>query len=443
MANSNFNPGAWLSGNGGTVWSPPVDTHGAKTMPPVGQSAISPPIDRHGARTMPPVGPPNSWMPPVGPPRPPARLMSMMADPNDPNAPFPWLGIDPSWVYDGGDMALRAQALRKMRLRVAPFEDPREVERSKAGVVPDPSSKDTLWRWDEPFRIKAAVAELSARLVVEKFSLWSMPTPSGSSAIIAPQELLEVVPPAKGFDYSLQIDKVLRAAIEREDRMPEILVQVNDIDCFFDAITGIDRANAPHLRELIVTAAEVATMVVMSLKHNIAEWRPVQRSGRVQPAINTPGHGSMPSGHATIAVLTAKLLSALLYQPRDLRAASLDRLSQRIAFNRVVAGLHYPMDSFVGEALGAQLAKAMVALAVGDALPAKPAPVEVMPDSELKEYGPPGSSPPKPSPAPPPPNAAAPSSAARAVASAAAKPPGGLWARMWQAAQKEVKGLRV
>jgi hypothetical protein len=44
------------------------------------------------------------------------------------------------------------------------------------------------------------------------------------------------------------------------------------------------------------------------------------------------------------------------------RSDELDRLARRIAFNRVVAGVHFPFDSAVGYRLGTQLARLLAAL---------------------------------------------------------------------------------
>ena len=60
-------------------------------------------------------------------------------------------------------------------------------------------------------------------------------------------------------------------------------------------------------------------------------------------------------------MLTALLLSELLYPAGDARRSALDRLARRIAFNRVVAGVHFPIDSAAGSALAHQLAATLVA----------------------------------------------------------------------------------
>jgi hypothetical protein len=50
---------------------------------------------------------------------------------------------------------------------------------------------------------------------------------------------------------------------------------------------------------------------------------------------------------------------------QDGMARQLNRLAFRIAENRVVAGLHYPVDSIAGHVLGAMLARYVVWLASG------------------------------------------------------------------------------
>jgi hypothetical protein len=137
----------------------------------------------------------------------------------------------------------------------------------------------------------------------------------------------------------------------------------------------------------------------MILKHQIAALRPFQRSSLVLPLIPTPGHGSLPSGHATISAFTSELLCQLLYDNPKLagrnshvdeqRAAQVDALARRIAFNRVVAGVHFPLDSLVGYQLGRQMAHLVAALAgQADHPPLALGPKEiVMKPFELHELG--------------------------------------------------------
>jgi hypothetical protein len=257
-----------------------------------------------------------------------------------------------------------------------------------------------------------------------------------------------------GFDWSDQIDKVLRAAVEREDRLPEILTQAQDLGAYFDAVSGVDRLQAPRLAELLQAASDATSHVLMALKHAAAVWRPHQRNSAIQPVIPTPGHGSLPSGHATIAALLAGLYVQLLPQASPQLREQLDRLARRIAFNRVVAGVHFPIDSEVGYALGAQIAAELGAHARGeqppDAYPPNGSPHALPPkrDASLREVAKPGGfrvtglkAPAAESPAPASPAAQAPAAGANAPAQAAAALPAGPWTELWFAAQAELKLL--
>lgn len=79
----------------------------------------------------------------------------------------------------------------------------------------------------------------------------------------------------------------------------------------------------------------------------------------VQPMIQTPDHSSYPSGHACEAFAVASVLCrmmgaeplAVLKDPKEPRH-TLFRLAARIAENRTVAGVHFPMDNLAGAMLG-------------------------------------------------------------------------------------------
>lgn len=274
----------------------------------------------------------------------------------------PWRGVDPTWVYQGGTDALTAQALERTRGEILRPSDPRLPPRAKglmpiAGNAAGPARP--FWRWGSQFRVEAVLADLAWRLRVQARELKLTATQAVS---------LSLAPSAQGLSFiERQIDKVQRAAIEREDRMPEILAQRDDFREFFRVILGLDATTTPILEEVLAVAWYWATPLVMALKNDVAALRPVQRAASVLPVIPTPAHGSLPSGHATMAALTAEILSQLLFNgdPKHARVQQLDRLARRIAFNRVVAGVHFPVDSAAGYALGLQLAGHFVGWATG------------------------------------------------------------------------------
>jgi membrane-associated phospholipid phosphatase len=107
----------------------------------------------------------------------------------------------------------------------------------------------------------------------------------------------------------------------------------------------------------------------MRIKHALACRRPIDYSPQVQPIIPTPRHGSLPSGHATESFIFAYVLRSLLFAARAVNPVYADdsvrlqlmRQAQRIAVNRTVAGVHFPVDSAAGAALGLTLAQYFVA----------------------------------------------------------------------------------
>jgi hypothetical protein len=81
--------------------------------------------------------------------------------------------------------------------------------------------------------------------------------------------------------------------------------------------------------------------------------------------IPTPAHGSYPSAHATEAYAVLTVLEALTaawgtLADRDGRVRMLRGLAERVAVNRTVAGVHYPIDSWAGAALGQAVGRAVL-----------------------------------------------------------------------------------
>jgi membrane-associated phospholipid phosphatase len=133
------------------------------------------------------------------------------------------------------------------------------------------------------------------------------------------------------------------------------------------------------------------------MKHLCSVARPVDLSPQIQPVIETPGHSAYPSGHATEAFAVATLLSALRLSAGGTADATLVdgvltrlspaaesasvtdpvillyRLAARIADNRTVAGVHYPVDSAHGALLGLSTTLALVAHCLGGG-PERPIP---------------------------------------------------------------------
>ncbi len=325
-----------------------------------GNSAFTPVDPRRGLSALTPVDPYASLAAaaPVDP-----YAHSAAATPVDPYkprhampTPAPGPNADPSWVYSSGD-ALLAQAIRRSHAKVArPPDELLSRQEWQAAHKGKAVRGTNLWRWAPEFRVKTVAGHLLGRTLVQGRDILFLQTGTKGMLAVAAQPLfsLERMP---SVDIQVQVDKVVRAAVEREDRMPEVLAQADGFWPFFERLLGFSLGSAPTLAELLAVGDAWCVPVLMMFKHELAWRRPVQESSLVLPVIQTPGHGSMPSGHATLAAFQAELLRTLLYPRDSLRSQQLDRLARRIAFNRVVAGVHFPVDNLVGYRLGTQLAQ--------------------------------------------------------------------------------------
>jgi hypothetical protein len=190
-----------------------------------------------------------------------------------------------------------------------------------------------------------------------------------------------------------QLDTVFSFAELRAERSGEILSQAVPQTSYWSAIAGLTPERHRHTLELLGIGLRFAMMVVMRFKFLLNCPRPIEYSPLVQPIILTPGYSAFPSGHATEGYFAAELLAALaqtdgneplllgdqelaaptpnsslaanLTSPHKNPAAAglrgqLHRLAYRVAENRVVAGLHFPVDSMAGQLLGLALARYFV-----------------------------------------------------------------------------------
>lgn len=172
-------------------------------------------------------------------------------------------------------------------------------------------------------------------------------------------------------DLATQLPFVRSYGDLRDERMPEILVQLADITSFFGAVDQVDQARTPHTLMLLHAASGFSGAITQQIKLAFDAPRPIAFSPRMQPVIATPSHGSLPSGHATEAYLLAGLLTFLRGGSATTGARDMAhrfRLAARVAINRTVAGVHYPVDSGAGAVLGLALAEHLWAVAgQGDA----------------------------------------------------------------------------
>jgi membrane-associated phospholipid phosphatase len=179
-----------------------------------------------------------------------------------------------------------------------------------------------------------------------------------------------VRPPQKTF--ADQLTFLDQYADLREDRASEILAQLGPAVAFWTSVANLHPTRTRWTLELLDAILRLCNYVEMRFKHALACPRPIAYSPQVQPIILTPGHGTLPSGHATESFAVASVLSALRGGVPAL-ADQLHRQAARIAINRTVAGVHFPVDTAAGYLLGDTLAEYFIARATTpSAGPAQP-----------------------------------------------------------------------
>jgi len=146
-----------------------------------------------------------------------------------------------------------------------------------------------------------------------------------------------------------EILAVLDAAGDREDRFSEIIEQ-HDAEgaiSYYLGMLMIDPGKHPNTYLLIRVVRRIGEMVVMCLKDQIKFPRPSQFCPAIVPMIDPPMTSSYPSGHALQSrLITLALKAARPNVPHV--GLLLDYLAQRVAENRIIAGLHFPSDNQAG-----------------------------------------------------------------------------------------------
>lgn len=168
--------------------------------------------------------------------------------------------------------------------------------------------------------------------------------------------------------FAAQLKQMRNYMDQQPERAPEILNQAALPPDYLGSIIGLTARNRRVLELMNVTLG-IAGSVSMIPKHHLACRRPGDIGSRVLPMLPTPDHGSFPSGHATEAFAVATVLSGLVrsdvgqrhFPAGEKLVALLLKQAERIAVNRTVAGLHYPIDSWAGAALGTVVGRIILA----------------------------------------------------------------------------------
>lgn len=207
------------------------------------------------------------------------------------------------------------------------------------------------------------------------FAVTTSGAKSGDATVmLGKTALLKVVRPADAV-FLTQLQHLKTYADLRAERIAEITVQITDLISFFGALCQLDSGRRRYTVEALNTVQRLCYHVEFMAKHFCRAARPVDLSPQVQPMIQTPSHSSYPNGHATEAFAIATVVNALMGgtdPAKDMIAGAPEfRLAERIAANRIVAGVHFPIDTLAGAALGVTIGRAFLALATGGKVLAK------------------------------------------------------------------------
>jgi PAP2 superfamily len=234
-----------------------------------------------------------------------------------------------------------------------------------------------LERWESWVRAFVAIGDMMQGITFETVPPQPPPPQPPILAtgfrVLSSGNLIAEIGRPQAATFTAQIPMVLSWAELREERAVEILAQIDPQYAFWSSIVFLRPDRNRWTFELINLVLQFCVYVEMRFKHAFGCWRPVEYNAQVQPMITTPGHGSFPMGHATQAYAVAYVLKSLLNlfpqvnPPTDFPTVrdQLDRLTARITTNRVIAGVHFPVDSMAGRMLGTALGEYFVGRCLG------------------------------------------------------------------------------
>ncbi len=113
----------------------------------------------------------------------------------------------------------------------------------------------------------------------------------------------------------------------------------------------------PQTERLMKHVTYDAAYVSRLLKKRWERARPPLQDTRIVPIVGLPKSGSYPSGHSIHAMTCARILTLLAPSKEQ----DLLQMARLVAYDRVIAGVHFPTDVAAGLSLGRKIAEEIAA----------------------------------------------------------------------------------
>ena len=111
-------------------------------------------------------------------------------------------------------------------------------------------------------------------------------------------------------------------------------------------------AGHPRTLALLEQIRQEAWTMTGTLKQRYRRPRPFLAESELKPAVYRETSFAYPSGHATLGILYARILAAML----PARRAVLLERGLQVGYDRTLAGVHWPSDVLAGQRLGEAIA---------------------------------------------------------------------------------------
>jgi hypothetical protein len=232
------------------------------------------------------------------------------------------------------------------------------------GTAPLLSAPEDLKRMNPIFVQQIVLNQLNVGIAVtnQTTAAPTDPAETVSNAVVSLNgaEVFNIVGPVAGTVFEAQADAVIRAKDLRADRLAEIVLQQSDVLSFYGGLVQLNGISQPWALGLVSMVLKAAMSIVAQVKFALPVERPIELMNDAAPIIQTPQHSTMPSGHAAEGFAGAYVLSRLMGESDASFTTETNlymRMAERIASNRTVAGVHFPMDSMAGSCLGLTLGR--------------------------------------------------------------------------------------